>query len=92
MTSRILSTGILREIILGAYSDTSARGSRDAGEHNFAEDLQPGLPGPLQGVSDDFHGEALVFQVHLDGCDALGGACHLKVHFAVKSSTPLGCR
>ena len=27
MTSRILSTGIFMEIILGAYSETSARGS-----------------------------------------------------------------
>ena len=57
---------------------------RNCLEEDFVEDLQAGFSGDGEGFFHDLVLQAVIFQVHLNGSDALGGTGHFEVHFAVE--------
>ena len=56
----------------------------DAGEHDLVQNGIAGVLGDVQGFLDDRVGQAVVFDIHLNGGDAGLGAGHLEVHLAVE--------
>ena len=56
----------------------------DAGDHDLVENFKTSLAAALERVGDDFHRQAVVLEVHLDGGHALGRTGDLEVHFAVE--------
>ena len=56
----------------------------DTGKHDLIQNLAAGVIGDFQRVFDDLHGQAVVFQVHLDGGNALFRAGDLEIHLAME--------
>src|SRR5699024_28022 len=56
----------------------------DAGLDDLIEDIQAAFAAFFQRVLDDLIGQAVDFDVHLDGGDTAAGAADLEVHVAVE--------
>ena len=69
---------------LGCVAADLLAGLGDDRQHDLVENLAAGIIGDVQRVLDDLHGQTVILQIHLDSGDALLGAGHLEVHFAVE--------
>ncbi len=81
MTSPILSIGISKLTIFGAFSPTSARGAEIAAAHHL-EDLEPGVARLAQRLGEHLGRKAGDLGVELEGGHDLGRAGDLEVHVA----------
>ena len=81
MTSPILSIGISKLTIFGAFSPTSARGVEIAACHDL-EDLEPGVARLAERLGEHVGGEAGDLGVELQGGHDIGRAGDLEVHVA----------